>query len=185
MRKFTVHRIAADAILIALYFALSMIAVEIAGIKLTFVALTTIIAALLFGPVDALLVGFLGALLEQMIKYGFTATTFLWTAPETLRGLLFGLCVFFFAKQFSGEKLSAKPIFYYGACIVTGMIASVLNTLAFYVDAKLYGYYTYALIFGVFWYRLLLSIGVSVVLATIALGIYAALKKTIPIRKEV
>ena len=152
MSKFTVRRIAIDAILIALF----------------------------FGPVDAFLVGLLGAFLEQLLKYGLTATTMLWVLPEALRGLLFGLCVFFFAKQFTYDKLilRRKPYFYYGACIVTGMLTSVFNTLVFYVDATLYGYYTYALIFGVFWYRLLLSIAVSLVLATVALPIFGALKKT-------
>ena len=180
MPKFTVRRIAIDAILIALFFALSIPSPEIAGVKLTFVALTTILAALFFGPVDAFLVGLLGAFLEQLLKYGLTATTMLWVLPEALRGLLFGLCVFFFAKQFTYDKLilRRKPYFYYGACIVTGMLTSVFNTLVFYVDATLYGYYTYALIFGVFWYRLLLSIGVSLVLATVALPIFGALKKT-------
>ena len=180
MSKFTVRRIAIDAILIALFFALSIPSPEIAGVKLTFVALTTILAALFFGPVDAFLVGFLGAFLEQLLKYGLTATTMLWVLPEALRGLLFGLCVFFFAKQFTYDKLilRRKPYFYYGACIVTGMLTSVFNTLVFYVDATLYGYYTYALIFGVFWYRLLLSIVVSLVLATVALPIFGALKKT-------
>ena len=180
MSKFTVRRIVTDAILIALFFALSMLSVEIAGVKLTFVALTTILAALFFGPVDAFLVGLLGAFLEQLLKYGLTATTMLWVLPEALRGLLFGLCVFFFAKQFTHEKMLSqrKPYFYYGACIVTGMLTSVFNTLVFYVDATLYGYYTYALIFGVLWYRLLLSIAVSIVLATVALPIFAALKKT-------
>ncbi|MGM9599312.1 MAG: ECF transporter S component [Faecousia sp.] len=180
MSKFTVRRIAIDAILIALFFAISIPSPEIAGVKLTFVALTTILAALFFGPVDAFLVGLLGAFLEQLLKYGLTATTMLWVLPEALRGLLFGLCVFFFAKQFTYDKLilRRKPYFYYGACIVTGMLASVFNTLVFYVDATLYGYYTYALIFGVFWYRLLLSIAVSIVLATVALPIFAALKKT-------
>ena len=113
MSKFTVRRIVTDAILIALFFALSMLSVEIAGVKLTFVALTTILAALFFGPVDAFLVGFLGAFLEQMLKYGFTPTTMLWVLPEALRGLLVGLWVCVFARQFAHVVMLSrrKPYF--------------------------------------------------------------------------
>lgn len=187
MSKFTVRRIALDAVLTALFFALSMLSVEIAGVKLTFVALTILLAALLFGPVDAFLVGFLGAFLEQLLKYGLTPTTLLWVLPEALRGLLFGLCVRLLARHFSYERMlvQKKPYVCYGASILTGMLVSVMNTLVFYLDAKLYGYYTYALVFGVFWYRLLLSIGVSIVLTTLALAIFAALKKTDFVRKGV
>ena len=71
--RFPVKRIAIDAVLIALYFALSWASVEIAGIKLTFVGLASIIAAMVYGPIDGFLVGFLGAFCEQMLKYGFTA----------------------------------------------------------------------------------------------------------------
>ena len=34
------------------------------------------------------------------------------------------------------------------------MIVSTLNTLVFYVDAKIYHYYEYHMIFGVFWIRI-------------------------------
>ena len=64
--RFPVKRIAIDAVLIALYFALSWASVEIAGIKLTFVGLASIIAAMVYGPIDGFLVGFLGAFCSSM-----------------------------------------------------------------------------------------------------------------------
>ena len=66
--------------------------VEIGGIKLTFASLPTMICAMLFGPIDGFLVGFLGAFLEQMLKYGFTTTTLLWVLPPAIRGLFIRVC---------------------------------------------------------------------------------------------
>ena len=50
-------RLATNAMLAALYFALSMLAVPMGGLKLTFEHLPVIIAAMMFGPVDALIIG--------------------------------------------------------------------------------------------------------------------------------
>ena len=63
---------------------------EMDGIKLTFASLPGILAAMLFGPIDGFIVGFLGAFLEQMLHFGFTPTTLLWILPPAIRGLLIG-----------------------------------------------------------------------------------------------
>ena len=67
-KSFTTKRIVVDALLIALFYILSMLSVEIAGVKITFVSLPTVVCALLYGPVDACIVGLLGAFLEQMLE---------------------------------------------------------------------------------------------------------------------
>ena len=58
-------RMATNAMLAALYFALSMLAVPVGGLKLTFEHLPVIMAAVMFGPVDALIIGGLGELANQ------------------------------------------------------------------------------------------------------------------------
>ena len=58
--RFTAKRLALNAAMVALYFALSMMAVPVGGFKLTFEHLPIILCAVLFGPVDALNVGALG-----------------------------------------------------------------------------------------------------------------------------
>ena len=68
LKSFTTKRLVIDALLVALFFVLSMFAVEIAGVKITFVSLPTVVCALLYGPVDACIVGLLGAFLEQMLE---------------------------------------------------------------------------------------------------------------------
>ena len=184
---FSVKRIAIDAVLIAMYFGLSLLSVQLGGIKLTFASLPTIICAMLFGPIDGFLVGFLGAFLEQMIKFGFTATTMLWILPPAIRGLFIGICALLLKKHMSVDAIlqTTRPYVYFIACIVSGIIVSTLNTLVFYVDAKMFHYYEYHMIFGVFWIRIASGVASSLLMSIVALPVVAALKRAnfIPSKK--
>lgn len=177
--RFPVKRIAIDAVLIALYFGLSWAAVEIGGVKLTFVGLASIIAAMVYGPLDGFLVGLLGAFCEQMLKYGFTATTLLWLLGPAMRGLVVGCAKLIFKQSMSTEKLlkNRRPFVFFAVSIFAGLVVSTLNTAAFYVDAKLFHYYTYELIFGVFWLRLLLGAASSLAMALVTLPILAGVQQ--------
>ena len=184
---FSVRRIAIDAVLIAMFFGLSLLSVQLGGIKITFASLPTIICAMLFGPIDGFLVGFLGAFLEQMLKFGFTATTMLWILPPAIRGLFIGLCAVLLRKHMSVDSIlqTKRPYVYFIFCILSGIIVSTLNTLVFYVDAKIYHYYEYHRIFGVFWIRIASGIVSSLLMALVALPVVAALKRAnfIPTKK--
>ena len=184
---FSVRRIAIDAVLIAMFFGLSLLSVQLGGIKITFASLPTIICAMLFGPIDGFLVGFLGAFLEQMLKFGFTATTMLWILPPAIRGLFIGLCAVLLRKHMSVDSIlqTKRPYVYFIFCILSGIIVSTLNTLVFYVDAKIYHYYEYHMIFGVFWIRTASGIVSSLLMALVALPVVAALKRAnfIPTKK--
>ena len=184
---FSVRRIAIDAVLIAMFFGLSLLSVQLGGIKITFASLPTIICAMLFGPIDGFLVGFLGAFLEQMLKFGFTATTMLWILPPAIRGLFIGLCAVLLRKHMSVDSIlqTKRPYVYFIFCILSGIIVSTLNTLVFYVYAKIYHYYEYHMIFGVFWIRIASGIISSLLMAIVALPVVAALKRAnfIPTKK--
>ncbi len=177
--KFHAKRLATNGVLTAMFFALTMFAVEIAGIKITFDSLPVVLSAMLFGPIDAFCVGFLGAFLEQMMNHGFTATTILWILPPALRGVWIGLGVIALKKAMSLTYVldHKRPFVYYLVCIVAAVVTSCGNTLVYYLDSKLYGYYTYALIFGVFGVRILSGVICAVLTATLALPILAALRK--------
>ena len=177
---FPVKRIAIDAVLIAIYFGLSWASVEIGGIKLTFVGLASIIAAMVYGPIDGFLVGFFGAFCEQMLKYGFTATTLLWLLGPAMRGLVVGCAKLIFKRSMSTENLlrNHRPYVFFAVSIFAGLVVSVLNTTAFYVDAKMFHYYTYELIFGVFWLRLLLAAASSLLMALVTLPVLAGVQHT-------
>lgn len=185
-KAFPVRRLVLDALLIALFFALSSFSVTILGIKITFASLPGILAAMLFGPIDGFLVGFLGAFLEQMLKFGFTPTTFLWILPPAYRGLLIGLAAIPLKKQMSLDNIlsARRPYVYYLVNFVVAVLVSLGNTAAYYVDSKMFHYYTYELIFGVLGLRILNGIVTTALTATIALPILAALKRSNLIRPQ-
>ena len=172
-------RMATNAMLAALYFALSMLAIPMGGLKLTFEHLPIIIAALMFGPVDAIIIGALGELANQMMTYGITATTILWMTPAMFRGLSVGLCAKLLRSYVGADAVIEKklPVAFLVTCVVSGLLCSLLNTFTLYVDSKMYGYYTYALVFGVLWVRLAASAVSSVLMAVAAKPVLAAMRK--------
>ena len=182
----SVKRIAIDGVLAAIFFSLTFLSVEIGGIKLTFDSLAVVIAAMLFGSVDGLAVGLVGAFLEQMVRYGFTATTLLWIVPPAVRGLVVGLGVCFFPRKLSLSYIwnRKRPFVYLAVCIVAAILTSVSNTFVYYVDAKMYGYYSYELIFGVFFVRILTGIATAVVTGLLAIPILKAVRFVVPEQGE-
>lgn len=173
------QKMAVSAMLAALYFALSMLAIPVGGLKLTFEHLPVIIAALMFGPVDALIVGALGELANQMMTYGITATTILWMTPAMFRGLSMGLCAKLLSGSVGTNAVIEKklPVGFLVTCVISGLICSLLNTFTLYVDSKMYGYYSYAMVFGVLWIRLAASAVSSVVMAVVAKPLLDAMRK--------
>ncbi len=145
------------AMLIALYCVLSILTpVKIANFKFTFEAFPILIAGLLSGPADGLIVGGVGAFLYQLLfsGYGITATTPLWVLPHALSGLIVGA----FAKA-HGYRLNLYQIMLIAA--ISAITVTSFNLLALYVDSKLYGYYSYALVFG----NILVKIVIGLILA--------------------
>ncbi len=178
--NFSAKRLAINAALVALYVALSMLAVPIGGFKLTFEHLPIILCAVFFGPADALIVGALAELLNQMLTFGFTPTTLLWMTPAMFRGLSMGLCAKCAPKTLGKEALLEKKVSaaFFACCIVSGLICSLLNTFTLYVDSKMFGYYSYAMVFGVLWLRLGASAISSALMAVVAKPLTHALRKT-------
>ena len=176
----TAKRLAMDAVLIALYVALSMLAIVLGGFKLTFEHLPVIICAVMFGPVDAMLVGGLGELINQMLTFGFTPTTILWMAPAIFCGLATGL-----GARLSGDNLGLNallnkkvPVAFFALCVVVALCCSLINTFTLYVDSKMFGYYSYAMVFGVLWLRLATGAISSVLMAVASKTGVLALKKS-------
>ena len=171
--RFPAKRLAVDGVLVALFFVLSLLSFEIAGIKVTFDALAVVLAAMMFGPTDAFLVGLLGAFLEQLIHFGLTPTTVLWILPPALRGVIVGLVLLVVAKKCK----ETYAVWFFVTCILAGLFVTVGNTAVFYVDAKMFGYYSYELIFGVLTLRFFVGIGISAVTAIAALPVAKALRR--------
>ena len=145
-----------DAILMALCVVLGLVSIDLGNIKMSFEDLPIIVGALLFGPLDGFLIGTLGTFLNQMIRYGFSATTVLWILPLTLCGLTAGWMM---KKADFAPKRKTLLAIILMACIVV----TAFNTLAIFVDSRMYGYYTPAFIIA----PLLPRFGISVVKAIV------------------
>ena len=179
---FPVKRLAMNAVLIAVYVVLGYMKIPIGNLfRVSLAPFSVIICAVAFSPVDGLIVGFLGEFLAQVLgPYGLTPTTLLWALPEGIRGLLLGLIMLIFVKkQLTPNVLlkSKKLVWYLLACVATGVIASLANTFALYVDSKMFGYYSYHMVFGVLLARLGLAVVISGLLGYIALPVVSALQK--------
>ena len=143
-------QITTDAILAALCAVLGYISIDAGNIKVTFESLPVLVAGLMFGPLDGLIVGGIGTLISQLLKYGVSATTPLWMIPYVLCGLFIG----WYAKK-RGFKLDRKQVII--GVAIAELIVAAFNTIALYVDSKVYGYYTAVYIFGSIPMRLLIS----------------------------
>ena len=178
--RFTVHRIALNAVMAAMFVGLSFFSFIIAGVKVTVEDLPVVISAVVFGPLDAAIVGFLGEFINQMLTYGFTPTTLLWILPAVTRGLLIGFCLWGLKRRYTTEELfkSWRTVWIFAVSAIAGVLASVLNTLAYYVDSKMFGYFNYALVFGVFWIRIALGIAFSLAMAAVSIPVTVGLKKS-------
>ena len=182
-RKMTTKRLAVNAVLIAIYVALRFFYIPFGdSFRFTLAPFPVILCALLFGPVDGLLVGLLGEFLSQVLgPYGLTPTTLLWCVGETVRGCTLGLCSVLFLRKWllAAQHPSKKQtVILLVCCALTGVLASLGQTFALYVDSNMMGYYNYTMVFGVMVWRILVYILLSGIFGYLSLPIIAALRKT-------
>lgn len=144
------------ALLTALYVALSYVAIDLRFMKLSLAGLPVCIGGLLMGGLPGFFIGFLGAFIEQLLRYGLGVTTLLWVVPVAVRGLVVGL--FAKKKNFIMNTFEMGFILVLSAIVLTG-----LNTISLYIDSKLYHYYTFQTIFGMVGIRILTGIATSII----------------------
>ena len=99
---------------------------------------------------------------------------------ETLRGGTLGLCSWLFLRKglLAGRVSGKHVLLLLLCCVGTGILASLGQTFALYVDSKMMGYYTHAMVFGVMIWRVLVYILLSAIFGSLSLPIISALKKT-------
>ena len=161
-----------DAALAAMCAVLGAVSIDLGNLKFSFESLPVIIGALLFGPVDGLLIGGIGTFLYQFLRYGLTVTTPLWILPYVLCGLIVGL----YARKRSFE-LSRRQL----AFIITlaSVLIFILNTAVLYIDSKVYGYYSAVYIFGTIVPRTLICFAKAAVFSAVMPMLLAAAKKVL------
>ena len=128
-------RLVVNALCVAMYVVLSSyVSLSLGGIKITVDALPILLAAILFGPVDGLIVGLMGNLLGQLLgPYGLSVTTPLWMLPAGLRGLLVGLAARRKSFSLAPKKLGLL-------LVVTALIVTAVNTGVMWVDCLVFQY---------------------------------------------
>jgi len=141
---------------IALYVVLSYLTIDLRVMKISFAGLPVIIGSMLFGPVFGLQIGLIGELLGQLLRYGVTATTFLWIIPPAVRGWMVGS--YAMRRNFN---LTIKQMGWIIIC--SAVVVTILNTGGIYIDSKIYGYYSFAYVFGAVFVRLLTGIATSII----------------------
>ena len=181
-RNMAVKRLVLNAVLIALYVLLGLMKIPIGNLlRINLASFAVVVCAVMFSPVDGLIVGFLGEFLSQILgPYGLTPTTLLWALPEAVRGGLLGrLMLIFTRKQLDAPQLlkSWKIVWYLLCSCCIGVIASGVNTFALYVDSKMFGYYNEYMVFGVLVVRMTVAAVMSGVFGYIALHIVSALRR--------
>lgn len=168
-------RLTSMAMLIAIYVVLSILTpVKIANFKFTFEAFPILVAGLLLGPVDGLMVGAIGSAIYQLLfsGYGITITTPLWILPYAISGLLVG----YYSRRCNYD-LNIKQLIF--ICIISAFTVTGLNLLALYVDSKVYGYYSDVLVFGNLIVKIIIGIILSIVYSLVLPRLISYLKKQI------
>lgn len=137
-------RLTTCAMLISINVVLCIITpIKLANFKFTFEAFPILIAGIIGGPIDGLIVGTLGSSIYQILfsGYGLMITTPLWVLPHAISGLIVGI----YSKKHDYILNTKQTIF---ICILSALLVTILNTFAIYLDAKIFGYYTFAYVFG-------------------------------------
>ncbi|MBR4168169.1 MAG: ECF transporter S component [Lachnospiraceae bacterium] len=131
MKRQTIE-LTTDAMLAAMCTVLGIFArfLDFGFIKLSLESFPVLVAALLFGPVDGVVVALVGTFLSQLLQYGLDPSTPLWIIPYCIIGLICGL----YAKKYKYYNTSRQILM-----IVSGMeiLLFALNTVALYFYAEL------------------------------------------------
>ena len=156
-------RLTLDAMFIAINVILCIVTpIRLANFKFTFEALPILIVGILLGPIDGFLVGTIGSAIYQILfsGYGLMITTPLWIIPHAVSGLIVGL----YSKKNNYDLSYKKTIF---ITIVSALLVTILNTVAIYIDSKVFGYYTFAYVFGSIIFKFIAGIILAIIYSII------------------
>ena len=138
-KRKTAYTICMVAMLTAMMVLLKRtIAIETPYFKFNFASLPIMLAAMLFGPVEGMVVGLLGEFIAQITgPYGLAPTTVLYVIPAGLRGLVVGLGALW-CRQATGKRLESRPMLCYIVGIVGAVTNTVANTVSIWVESVMY-----------------------------------------------
>lgn len=175
MSRFNTKTICRIGIMAALYVLLNMVSIKAGNLRITFASLPVVTTALLFGPVESVMVALLGEFINQLLGYGITVTTVLWVIPPAIRGLVVGLAAM--GPRHTERPLESRPVVCYAACVAAALCTTVSNTLVMAIDALIYGYYSKAVVFADLAWRLASGMIIAVIIATVAMPLALLLRR--------
>ena len=146
--------------LAAMCAVLGVVSVDMGSIKITFESIPILIGALLFGPTDGAVIGFVGTFVYQILRYGLSVTTFLWMLPYVVCGFIVGA----YARRRDFHLTKKQTIL---IIIIAELVVTTLNTGVMYIDSKVYGYYSSVYIFGMLFVRYAVCVGKAAVTGAI------------------
>lgn len=172
-----------SAIMAAVYVGLDFLAVSISAplggsMKISLSGLPILIVSIFAGPIWGGACGFVGALVGQMVSYGFTPMTLLWVLPAVVRGVSAGLL-------FKAFKKSTKPLPLVIITCISSVLVTIFNTVAKLVDFAVYGAYypgapqSYAAVLWEVPQRLIAGIITAIILSLMLPTIIEAIKKIV------
>ena len=170
-RKLTTIRIAYDAVLAAMCAVLGSIAsLDLGTFKFTFENFPVLVGALLFGPVDGMLIGAVGIFLSQMIRYGIELSTPLWVFPYILSGLFTGYCA-------QRLRFSISQVQMIIIIVINGLIVTLANTIGLFIYNKYILQVPLAATIAAIPKRVLISVIKSVVFAFVLPPVVSSLRR--------
>ena len=163
-------------VLIAFYTALFVVlslygTINLSGMKLTMQNLPIYVGSIMLGAAPGAIIGFAGMFINQLITYGFTATTLFWVLPQTIIG---AICGYIFENKI--VKVGGGTKFW--ICIISlQVLLTIINTIVIMIDSLIYGYFSFLVVFGPFALRLMVSIIVGIVYCILIPLIVKLIKK--------
>lgn len=159
-----------DAMLAAMVAVLGYISIDATVFKITFESLPIFIGAFLLGPIDGMLIGGVGTLIYQLLRYGFAYTTVLWMLPYIVAGLLCGLIA-------KSDKFNTSKLKFIVVTLCAELLISVLNTGVIFLDSKINHYYYAGIILGSLALRIVVAVAKGIVFGAILPYLLSAIKK--------
>ena len=162
----------------AMYIILSkFFSIHIGNLRITFGSLPIILVAMLFGPLPAAAIAFVGEFLLQLLGYGFTPTTVLWCIPPVFRAVIVGFGWRAITKR--GANTAVQTGMLAAILILSAIVVTLSNTLVIWLDSVIFNYFTEAYVFGQFAARLVTGIVTAVVMTVVALPLEKAIRRVI------
>ena len=137
-KRFNIYTICMIALLTAMMVLLKRtIAIETPYFKFNFASLPIMLAAMLFGPVEGMVVGLLGEFIAQITgPYALAPTTVLYVAPAAIRGVVVGLGAVWCRR--TGKRIESRPVACYAICVAGAVFTTLGNTVSIWLESVMY-----------------------------------------------